>query len=127
MWTCVRRAAGLLLAAAATTAGCGPGKPPAVPVKGKVTFRKATAPGGALVVFHPKHPAFEKRVGGKPFARVKEDGTFTLTTFQPDDGAPEGEYGVTVDWRGGPKKQGKLSIGLGDGGGEGQPLLDPRY
>jgi len=117
-------AAGVLFALLA--AGCGNSKPDAVPAGGKVMFNKTTPAAGALVVFHPTDPAFEKRVGGKPFAKVKSDGTFSLTTYAEDDGAPEGEYGVTVDWRG-KSREGKLSLGDGEGGPAGRPLLNPKY
>lgn len=106
-------------------AGCGAGdKPAAVPAGGKVTFNRTAAPVGALVVFHPTDPAAEKRIGGKPFAKVKEDGTFALTTYAEGDGAPEGEYAVTIDWRP-PAKDAKFS--LGDGGPAGPPKLNPKY
>jgi hypothetical protein len=86
-------------------------------------FNKTIPPAGALVVFHPVSADREKQVGGKPFAKVKEDGTFTLTTYTEDDGAPEGEYGVTVDWRTQPK-EGKFSFGEGGGGAS---RLTPKY
>jgi hypothetical protein len=76
---------------------------------GKVRFKKDQIPVGALVVFHPKDPKVEKQIGGKPFGKVGEDGTFTLTTYAENDGAPEGEYGVTIDWRKKPSSD-KLSI-----------------
>ncbi|MFQ3649386.1 MAG: hypothetical protein SNJ75_03565 [Gemmataceae bacterium] len=85
--------------------GCGGGgKPPAIPVKGKVMFKKDTPAAGAMIVFHPVQDEFERRIGGKPFAKVQEDGTFVLTTYEENDGAPEGEYGVSVDWRVKPKQ-----------------------
>jgi hypothetical protein len=119
--------AGLVLAAVGLTVlGCGTGRPPCFPVTGKVTFQKKTPAAGALVVFHPTDPAVEKQFGGKPFAKVNEDGTFTLTTYSEQDGAPEGEYGVTIDWRG-KAKDGKPSFSLGEGGAVGQPLLNPKY
>lgn len=34
-----------------------------------------------------------------PHARVNDDGTFELTTYVPGDGAPAGEYRITVVWR----------------------------
>lgn len=111
-------------------AGCGGSdKPDAVPAGGKVTFRNTTPPVGALVVFHPADPAVEKRIGGKPFAKVKDDGTFALTSYAEGDGAPEGEYGVTIDWRPPPKeaKDAKVSISFTDGGTAGPPKLDPKY
>ncbi len=81
---------------------------------GKVRFKKDQIPAGALVVFHPKDPKIEKEIGGKPFGKVGEDGTFVMTTYAPNDGAPEGEYGVTIDWR--PKQSSaKMSIS-GEGG-----------
>jgi len=104
--------------------GCEPTKPAAVPAGGKVTFKKSTPPAGALVVFHPTEPAAEKRMGGKPFAKVNDDGTFKLTSYEEGDGAPEGEYGVTIDWRAKGKEGG---FSLGDGGGAGAPKLNPKY
>jgi hypothetical protein len=122
--------AGALLAAALLAAGCGGGgKPPTVPVAGKVMFKKTTPAADALVTFHPTDPALAKRIGGVPFAKVRADGTFALTSFAPDDGAPEGEYGVTVEWRG-KAKEGKPSLGIEGGavGGSGSQLLtNPKY
>jgi hypothetical protein len=79
-------------------------------------------------VFHPVDPALEKAASGKPFAKVGADGSFTLTTYEEGDGAPEGQYGITVDWRPAPKnsKQPKLSLG-DEGGGGGQSVLNPKY
>lgn len=114
------------VAVALSLAGCGgSGKPEAVPAGGKVMFNKTTVPVGALVVFHPPDPATEKRIGGKPFAKVKDDGTFALTTYAEGDGAPEGEYGVTIDWR--PATKGtKLSLDS-ESGASGPSKLNPRY
>ncbi len=112
--------------AALLAAGCGgTGKPEAVPAGGQVMFKKSTPAAGALVVFHPLDPDYEKRIGGKPFAKVKDDGTFTLTTYAEDDGAPEGEYGVTVDWRS-KAKDVKFSHRRGWGRRNGPPL-NPKY
>jgi hypothetical protein len=111
--------------AALLAAGCGGnGKPDVVPAGGQVMFKKTTPAVGALVVFHPVDPALEKQIGGKPFAKVKEDGSFTLTSYAEGDGAPEGEYGVTVDWRG---KAKDAKITIGDSGPAGASLLNPKY
>jgi len=123
--------AGLLAAATlASASGCaGSGKPPTVPATGKVMFKKTTPAVDALVVFHPADPTVEKRIGGKPFAKVKADGTFAMTTFAPDDGAPEGDYGVTIEWRGKPKDS-KNSLGIEGGavgGTGGLSLLNPKF
>jgi hypothetical protein len=105
--------------------GCGGGKPAAVPVAGKVLYRKTTPAAGALVVFHPTDPAFEKSIGGKPVATVRDDGTFTLTIYAENDGAPAGVYGVTVDWR--TKPGAGSGFALGDGRGGGAPRLNPKF
>src|SRR5262245_33066796 len=125
--TMSRLAAGWLVAVSVAAPGCGSSKPSTVPVTGKVVFKKATRAAGALVVLHPAAPAAERAIGGKPFAKVRDDGTFTLTSYNADDGAPEGEYGVTIDWRGKAKAT-KFTIGAGEGEGEGgRPLLSPKY
>ncbi len=106
--------------------GCGgDGKPAAVPATGKVMFNKTMPPVGALVVFHPKSPALAKAMSGTPMAKVKDDGTFALTSYEQGDGAPPGEYGVTIDWRPEPKNKPKLT--LTDEGGGSKPALKPKY
>jgi hypothetical protein len=105
--------------------GCGDGRPPAVPAGGKVKLKKSAVPAGALVVFHAADPALEKAVRGKPVGRVGDDGTFALGTYADGDGAPPGEYGVTIDWRK-PVKDAKFSLGDAGGGGGG-PALRPKY
>ena len=32
-------------------------------------------------------------------ARVDEKGNFKLTTYEKNDGGPEGEYNITIQWR----------------------------
>ena len=65
---------------------------PTYPVAGTVRVNGQPA-ASALVTFHP--------LGGqssKPSGRVGDDGTFALTTREGGDGAPAGEYRVTVAW-----------------------------
>ncbi len=101
------RRAGLLigcggvLATAAALAGCsgadGDAKAPVFPVKGTVQFEGQPA-SGAFVVFHPRSAS---RSGGEtPLSsgQVQSDGTFELTTNSQADGAPAGDYAVTVQW-----------------------------
>ena len=115
---------GLAACLAMTFAGCGgDGKPATQPVTVTVTYKGQPAP-GALVVFHPTDPAREKALGGKPFGKVKADGTLALTTFNEGDGAPEGDYGVTVQWNEA-ARAGKIS--LGEEGGGTRDKLGGRY
>jgi hypothetical protein len=74
---------------------CGSDRKRLVPVKGRVLFNGKPVP-HALVVFHPLQDAGPHTI--RPRGKVAEDGTFQLTTFDPHDGAPPGEYGVTVEW-----------------------------
>lgn len=90
---------------------------------GKVRFKKDQIPVGALVVFHPKDPKIEKEIGGKPFGKVEDDGTFVLTTYALNDGAPEGEYGVTIDWR---PKPASSKMSLSSEGGPSVAMLSTR-
>lgn len=77
-------------------AGCsdGPRFKKVYAVKGKVTHR-GQAVGNATLNFAPVG-------GGKDatFATAQTDaeGKFTLSTYKKDDGAPAGEYAVTVYW-----------------------------
>ena len=80
-------------------AGCG-GKGKTHPVFGKVQF----ADGSPLRPNHPKggkgKVIFELKLEGPAAVasrgEIQEDGTFTLSTFQPGDGAPEGTHKVLV-------------------------------
>jgi hypothetical protein len=51
---------------------------------------------GARVVFHHLGDWGDKSI--VPQAVTKEDGRFTLTTYQMGDGAPAGDYRVVVEW-----------------------------
>lgn len=70
--------------------GCGPKHPTVEPVSGKVTF-KGEAVEGATVTF------FAEGSGGHPaVGTTGADGTFNLTSYEPNDGAPAGKHTVTV-------------------------------
>ena len=106
--------------------GCSASKPKTVPVSGKVMYKKDTPAEGALIVFHPT-PEMEARISGKPFARVKADGTFVLTTYEENDGAPEGDYVVTVDYRVKGKDEPKFRLGGDEGSPAGKLAIDAKY
>ena len=78
--------------------GCG-GKPdtPVFQVRGQV-FYQGKPTEGALVIFHPI-AATNAKDTSKPRGYVRKDGNFQLTTRSKDDGAPAGEYKVTILWR----------------------------
>src|SRR5262249_7274491 len=48
----------------------------------------------ASLAFHPLTGIGRVR----PVAITREDGSYRLTTYAHNDGAPEGDYGVTVVW-----------------------------
>jgi hypothetical protein len=88
-----RLAAALLL----VSAGCGESDRESVfPVSGSVTVN-GKKPKDAVVSFHPADELHNPRAL-RSMATTEKDGTFRLTTYMSHDGAPEGEYVVTVYW-----------------------------
>jgi hypothetical protein len=95
-----RRCAGwFLLTLAVVCAGCSKSGPTLYPVRGKILF-EGQAARGATLVLHPLSNSDPKAI--KPRAFVDRDGTFEVFTFAGGDGAPAGEYVVTVIGRMGP-------------------------
>lgn len=92
--------AALLLSIAGTAftaSGCAKdeGRVPVYPVKGKVSVL-GQVPEGALVVLYPTPGATNLEI--RPSGKVKQDGSFELTTYEADDGAPVGDYTATIQW-----------------------------
>jgi hypothetical protein len=109
----------ILFAAFVVTAnGCSkskdPNRLPVFPVNGRLSV-KGQAPSGAFVVLHPKKGAATAPNGDvvRPRAVVKPDGSFAFGSYDSSDGAPAGDYSVTVEWR---------RIGKSP---EGSPVLGP--
>ena len=75
--------------------GCSSGRPAVYPVQGQVRW-KSQIPVGAQVVFHPVGKSDKDVI--RPTGQIDRDGKFTLTTYAASDGAPAGEYDVTVEW-----------------------------
>lgn len=77
--------------------GCGSKtneRPAVYPVSGKVVS-KGKSLGGAMLLFHPlRHDLKEIR----SYATTEIDGSFEVSTFEAYDGAPEGDYAVTITW-----------------------------
>lgn len=88
-----------------------------VTVKGQALFLDKPIP-NATVTFHPLAATDPK--AKTPFAVVKEDGSFVMTTDRPEDGAPPGEYSVTVSWF-------KPAKGTSADDGIGEELLSAKY
>jgi hypothetical protein len=86
--------------------------PPTFPVRGKVVIEGEMA-SGAFVVFHPvavvkteKGDVDKKSTPDEvapqramPSGVADKDGNFELTSFRPKDGAPAGDYIVTLQWQ----------------------------
>ena len=119
----------LALGAVFCALGCGSSsKPQALPAGGKVSIKGSkVVPEGALVVFHPKDPGFEKIMSGKPFAKVEKDGTFKLTSYETADGAPAGDYGVTIVWNAPSGGKAQFSLSSEGGGASGPDQFGGRY
>ena len=91
----------LVVPIAVVATGCGKKAAPRLavnPVIGKLLINGQPAP-RAEVTLRPVTPLEEP---GKrsvlPYAIVQGDGTFRIGTYVGDDGAPLGEYAVTVVW-----------------------------
>lgn len=107
----------LPLLAATGLAACsgGEGRTLTFPVQGAVKYRGEAAP-GAFVVFHPVSPRPGEPV--RPTATVGPDGSFRVTS-DDGDGAPAGEYAVTVDYY--------KPVGTGSDLQRGPNVIPPRY
>lgn len=85
------------------TAGCGnemlPDQRVVFPAGGSILFRGKPIP-DATVCLHPVTTPAD----GKPVyvsrGTVNEDGFFSVSTYARGDGAPPGEYRVSVSWQG---------------------------
>jgi hypothetical protein len=78
-------------------AGCGDSRKPVFPVQGQVLDADGKPAVGAKVIFHPlddKDPN-----AARPIGIVDDAGSFALTTYNKGDGAPQGNYTVTIEWR----------------------------
>jgi hypothetical protein len=86
---------------------------PVHPVVGRIAAGKVV-PSGAQVVFHPVGRQLPDQA--VPRATVRDDGAFLLSTFGAEDGAPEGDYVVTIQW-----------FRIGKDGAPGPNVLPVRY
>lgn len=88
----------VLILALSLFQGCGPKewKVKVVPARGSVSINGSPAE-GVMVTLNPKEGHLDTRES-KPWALTRADGTFTLTTYDFEDGAPAGIYDVLIRW-----------------------------
>jgi hypothetical protein len=67
------------------------------PVTGKVLVGGQPAE-GAIVTFYAASEEMRERKVPPPTATVDASGAFRLSSYEPDDGAPAGEFKVTIVW-----------------------------
>lgn len=90
------RVASLVLLAACGGCSSRPDAPALYPVRGTLTINDKP-PIGATLILHPAEAEIDAR-GTKPTASVKPDGSFYVSTYADSDGAPAGEYSVSILW-----------------------------
>jgi hypothetical protein len=85
----------------AALAGCGSSQNadrlPVFPATGKLVYDGRPL-AGAYIVLHPKRAA-GGRAAPRPHAQAASDGSFALTSYESNDGAPAGDYTLTVELR----------------------------
>jgi hypothetical protein len=84
--------------------GCGAddGGPKTYPTQGKVLVNGQPAE-GAKVTFYSSSPEVDGKKVPPPSGTADASGVFHLETYKPEDGAPAGDYKVTVVWLEAPK------------------------
>lgn len=99
MWTMKLLVVGLLaIGFLVGAAGCGgpSWQADTYPARGRITIN-GQPPAGAVITLVPAGQKVDQR-GSKPWGIVDQRGEFNLSTYQSGDGAPAGEYVVTVRW-----------------------------
>lgn len=69
-----------------------------VPVRGQVFWQSKPAAGALVVLCPDGAAAAEEWPEGYPRGSAGEDGSFRMGTYDKEDGAPEGQYKVTITW-----------------------------
>jgi len=91
----------LVLALVLLSNGCrAKGRRPVVPIRGELFARsegKTVPAAGAIVTFYLQNDP--EPLPLHPSATVEKDGSFRPSTYDKNDGLPEGDYKVTVTWQ----------------------------
>lgn len=95
-------------------AGCGGGAEHVAchQARGKVLIGEEPAPGIDVLLLNQANPG--NIDAPQPYATTGPDGTFSLSTFEPGDGAPAGDYLVILKWPEGPPGPGIPADRLGN-------------
>lgn len=72
---------------------------PVFPVSGRIVYRGQPIP-DATVCLHPVKSFEDDKPTVLPRATVNSEGAFIVSTYNTNDGAPAGQYHVTVSWAG---------------------------
>jgi hypothetical protein len=89
------RLVGILVVGLCGLVGCSSSEFPTAPTRGRVICEGQPVP-HVTVFFEPLESGKSALVGRSGFAIAKEDGTFVLTSYQPNDGAVIGRHRVRV-------------------------------
>ncbi len=88
----LRSGLGFLVCLIFEVVGCGPSNPITFPVQGRVEFDNGEASQIGSVEF--RSLTGDERITAR--GKIEKDGSFTLSTFEPGDGALPGEHQVIV-------------------------------
>jgi len=88
----------VLLTSMLVATGCGDGRVAVYPARGTVRVDGQPAAGARVILHATKYEPIEGQTVPIPTATAANDGTFVLTSFDEGDGAPAGEYDVTITW-----------------------------
>jgi hypothetical protein len=89
------RIAGLIVLALMLTACGAEGRKPVFPMSGKALF-EGEPMAGAMLTFHPLDDKDPRAIRSQ--ATVDAEGNYQLTTYFTGDGAPAGDYAITIYW-----------------------------
>ena len=67
------------------------------PAHGRITIN-GKPPEGAVVELHSRGEEQPDVRNSRPWAVVQSDGTYSLSTYETNDGAPPGQYAVIIRW-----------------------------
>jgi hypothetical protein len=90
---------------------------PVVPVQGEVFCKGKPAAKAQLTFYLQNDP---EPLIPNPNCKAQADGSFQVTTYDPNDGLPEGDYVVTITWQ-------KHQILMGEEKPVGDDILKGRY